>query len=161
MTDRFFIFRIFLFGESPLFRPGRLANAEEARCKGSGAPVPVCFSDLKDVLKLESGSIEVGDSGDELGDGSVRESMVEMVVVGEESVDSKVDVESLRNTGEEWWLLFGGLLRVFAILFAVTEVVLSNSLASCTLTPFPNTDMNDGKEASSGPEPVVPGILDL
>lgn len=107
LTDRFFIFRIFLFGESPLFRPGRLANAEEARCKGSGAavPVPVCLSDLKDVLKLESGSIEVGESGDELGDGSVRESMVEIVVVGEESVDSKVEVESLRNTGDEWWLL--------------------------------------------------------
>ena len=50
---------------------------------------------------------------------------------------------------------------MFAILFAVTDVVFSNSLASCTLTPFPNTDMNDGKEASSGPEPVVPGILDL
>lgn len=105
LTDKFFMFRIFLFGESPLFRPGRLANAEEARCKDSGAPVPVCLSDLKDVLKLESGSIEVGDSGDELGDGSVRESMVEIVVVGEESVDSKVEVESLRNTGEEWWLL--------------------------------------------------------
>ena len=47
------------------------------------------------------GGMEDGDSGDELGDGSVRESMVETVVVGEESVDSNVDVESLRNTGEE------------------------------------------------------------
>ena len=103
----------------------------------------------------------MGDSGEELGEGSVRESIVEMVVVGEESVDSKVDVESLRNTGKEWWLLCEGLLRVFAVLFAAMAVVLSSSLASCTPTPFPNTDMNDGKEASSGPEPVVPGILDL
>lgn len=31
-TDRFFILRIFLFGESALLRPGRLANAEEDRC---------------------------------------------------------------------------------------------------------------------------------
>ena len=36
----------------------------------------------------------MGDSGDELGDGSVRdESSVEMVVVGDESVDSHGAVE--------------------------------------------------------------------
>lgn len=45
---------------------------------------------------------EAGDSGEELGEGSVsEESMVEMVVVGEESVDSKVDAESLLTMGEE------------------------------------------------------------
>lgn len=59
------------------------------------------LSDLNEVRNLESGRVDVGDSGEELGEGSVRESMVEIVVVGEESVDSKVDVESLRKTGEE------------------------------------------------------------
>ena len=40
-------------------------------------------------LKDERGCDEVGDSGDELGEGSVSdESRVEIVVVGEESVDS-------------------------------------------------------------------------
>lgn len=50
----------------------------------------------------DSGSDEVGDSGDELGDGSVSdESIVEMVVVGDESADSNVEVESRRKMGEE------------------------------------------------------------
>ena len=49
---------------------------------------------------------------------------------------------------------------MFVTLFAVMDVVFSNSLASCRLTPFPNADMNDGKDASSGPEPVVSGILE-
>lgn len=41
---------------------------------------------------------EVGDSGEELGDGSVSDdSTVDIVVVGEESVDSNVDVESRRR----------------------------------------------------------------
>ena len=48
--------------------------------------------------KDESGIIVTGDSGDDEGEGSVseEESAVEMVVVGEESVDSEhcVDVES-------------------------------------------------------------------
>jgi hypothetical protein len=46
----------------------------------------------------ESGTIVTGDSGEDEGDGSDNdeESAVEMVVVGEESVDSEhcVDVES-------------------------------------------------------------------
>lgn len=47
--------------------------------------------------KEESGMIEIGDSGDELGDGSVNdeESAVEMVVVGEESVESEACVDVL------------------------------------------------------------------
>ena len=48
--------------------------------------------------KEESGTIVTGDSGEDEGEGSVNEdeSAVEMVVVGEESVDSEhcVDVES-------------------------------------------------------------------
>ena len=50
----------------------------------------------------DEGSIELGDSGEELGEGSVREdSMVEMVVVGDDSTDSKDDAESRRITGEK------------------------------------------------------------
>ena len=46
----------------------------------------------------EEDNNEVGDSGGELGEGSVREdSMVEMVVVGEDSTDSNVDAESRRS----------------------------------------------------------------
>lgn len=95
------MFRIFLFGESPLLSPGRLANAEDGRCISSDSPVPAFLSNLSDARRLDRGKVEFGDSGEELGEGSVRESMVEMVVVGEESADSKVEVESLRNTGEE------------------------------------------------------------
>ncbi len=56
---------------------------------------------LKD-LKDAKGSMDVADSGEELGDGSERaESMVETVVVGEESADSKVEAESLRKNWDE------------------------------------------------------------
>ena len=43
------------------------------------------------VLKGDRGSVEFGDSGEELGDGSVMdgESKVETVVVGDESVESE------------------------------------------------------------------------
>lgn len=41
------------------------------------------------AVKVDRGSDEAGDSGDELGDGSVKvESTVEIVVVGDDSVDS-------------------------------------------------------------------------
>lgn len=49
-------------------------------------------------VKEDSGNMVTGgDSGDELGDGSVRgeESAVDIVVVGEESVDSEARVEVL------------------------------------------------------------------
>jgi hypothetical protein len=47
--------------------------------------------------KDDRGIIVTGDSGDELGDGSVNEeeSAVDIVVVGEESVDSEAFVEAL------------------------------------------------------------------
>lgn len=82
--------------------------------------------------------------------------MVEMVVVGEESVDSKVDAESLLNVGEEQWWLGNGRLLMFATLFGAPA---STFVVSCVSAPFPNTDMKDGNEASSDPEPVVAGIL--
>lgn len=47
--------------------------------------------------KEDSGMMVTGDSGDELGEGSVREdeSAVDMVVVGDESVDSDAWVDVL------------------------------------------------------------------
>ena len=51
-----------------------------------------CFSEGDNVLRrrrVDRGSNESGESGDELGDGSVsEESIVEIVVVGDESADS-------------------------------------------------------------------------
>ena len=50
----------------------------------------------------EPGSIDVGDSGEELGEGSVSaESNVDTVVVGDDSTDSKVEAESRRNSWDE------------------------------------------------------------
>ena len=100
LTDKFFIFRIFLLGESDLSKPGRVGKELENWSRLSIAPgartrfVLVC-------LNVVFGDAELGDSGDELGEGSVSEdSTVEMVVVGEDSLDSKVDVESRRMTEE-------------------------------------------------------------
>lgn len=159
LTDRFFMLRIFLFGESPRLSPGRLAKAVEGRLAWSIPCIPDCFAVPNVGANLERGAADCGDSGDELGEGSVsEESMVEMVVVGEESVDSNVDAESLLNICEEQWLLGNGRLLMFATLFGA--VAPSSSVASCVSAPFPNTGMNDGNEASSDPEPVVAGILD-
>ena len=50
---------------------------------------------------------------------------------------------------------------MFATLFGVPDCAPPNSIASCgLLSPFPNTDINDGNEASSDPDPFVAGILD-
>ena len=60
--------------------------------------IELVLKDLKDAM----GSIDVADSGEELGDGSVRaESIVEIVVVGEDSMDSKTEAESLPNDCDE------------------------------------------------------------
>jgi hypothetical protein len=55
-------------------------------CAGSDS-----VEDFIMALKGDRGSVELGDSGDELGDGSVMdgESKVELVVVGDESVESE------------------------------------------------------------------------
>ena len=54
------------------------------------------------VIDLDRGAIELGDSGDELGEGSVSVvSVVDMVVVGDDSTDSNVAFESFRNKGED------------------------------------------------------------
>lgn len=58
----------------------------------------VVLRDLNDAM----GNIDVMDSGDELGDGSVSaESIVEHVVVGDDSADSNVEAESRRNNCDE------------------------------------------------------------
>ena len=104
------------------------------------------------------GDDESGVSGGERGEGSVREDpTVDMVVVGEDSVDSKVEVESRRNVGEAGWAIFKGLVDVLPC-----EVVAAASLsyASNLFGPFPNTDINEGKDARSDCELVDTGILE-
>ena len=94
-NDRFFVFRIFLFGGSVRLKLEMLGCGLDMAFPESISPP----SPVGDVVLEESygerGSIEFGDSGEELGDGSVRdESTVEMVVVGDESVDSVLKVEA-------------------------------------------------------------------
>ena len=101
---------------------------------------------------------ESGVSGGERGEGSVREdSTVDIVVVGEGSVDSKVEVESRRNVGGAGWAIFMGL---FEVLPCEVVAAASPSYASNLSGPFPNTDINEGKDASSDCELVDTGILE-
>ena len=96
-TERFFIFRIFFCGESDRSTPGSIGKEFENFSRFSIAP---CMRTelVLGCLKDDFGDAESGDSGDELGEGSVREdAVVEMVVVGEDSLDSNVEVESRRN----------------------------------------------------------------
>ncbi len=104
------------------------------------------------------GEEESGVSGGERGEGSVREdSTVDMVVVGEDSVDSKVEVESRRNVGGAGWAMFSGL---FEVLPGEVVAAASPSYASNLSGPFPNTDINEGKDARSDCELVDTGILE-
>ena len=100
LTERFFVFLIFLFGESARLRPGSVENGLAGELALSGVLVVASELVLKD-LKDDMGSIDIADSGEELGDGSVAESMVETVVVGEDSADSNVEAESLRDSCDE------------------------------------------------------------
>ena len=92
--DKFLVFLGFLFGE-----PGRsfLGDVEDGGIdKRSGESMEeACELDVKllKVLRAESGGKELGDSGEELGEGSVNEeSTVEIVVVGDDSVESVLRV---------------------------------------------------------------------
>ena len=113
------------------------------------------------VLRLLNdvrGEEESGVSGGERGEGSVREdSTVDIVVVGEDSVDSKVEVESRRSVGGAVWAMFDGLFDVLPC-----EVVAAASplYASNLSGPFPNTDINEGKDVRSDCELVDTGILE-
>ena len=146
-TDRFFILRIFLFGESARSNPGKIGNELE---KGSLRSISDGLLGIEFVLRLLNdfkGEESSGVSGGERGDGSVREdSTVDIVVVGDDSVDSKVEVESRRTVGGAGWVMFKGLLNVLPC-----EVVAaaSPSYASNLSGPFPNTDINEGKDARS------------
>lgn len=82
------------------------------------------------------------------------DSIVEMVVVGEDSVDSKVEVESRRANGFEKlenrlvWVRTGDCVATAC-----------PSLTSSLSGPSPKTDMKEGKEASSDCELVDTGII--
>lgn len=97
--------------------------------------------------------MDVGDSGDELGDGSVsEESNVEIVVVGDESVESdlKVEEEPRRGIRDKKSLLW----TKRSLLTVVVPFDAFVSVASPPFRPLmselaPNTDINDGIEASS------------
>lgn len=114
------------------------------------------------ALNDSRGSSDSGDSGGELGDGSVSEdSMVEIVVVGDDSMESlNVEAESLRSRGELYCILFWGLLTMLTVLPGDSVAVVTLSFASGLSGPFPNTDMNEGRDASSDCELVDTGILD-
>lgn len=104
------------------------------------------------------GEEESGVLGGERGEGSVREDpTVDIVVVGEDSVDSKVEVESRRNVGTPAWAMFSGL---FEVLPCEAVAAVSLSYASNLSGPFPNTDINEGKDARSDCEVVETGILE-
>jgi hypothetical protein len=86
--ERFFTLR-------ELDASGRAASgalgAAVGPCLPSSCAGPDPVEDFIMALKGDRGRVELGDSGDELGDGSVidGESKVELVVVGDESVDSE------------------------------------------------------------------------
>lgn len=113
------------------------------------------------VLKLLNdlkGEEDSGVSGGERGEGSVREdSAVDMVVVGEDSVDSKVEAESRRSMGGAGWAMFESRLEVPP---CEAVAAASPSYASSLSGPFPNTDINEGKDARSDCELVDTGILE-
>lgn len=110
LKDKFFVLRSLLPGDS-----GREDSGGVGSNFGNGASgirsSTECDrrSDIMD-LKGASGANEVGDSGEELGEGSVTEaeSSVEIVVVGDESVDSELADAILprcrKGGGSEPWL---------------------------------------------------------
>ena len=90
--------RILLLGESPRFK---VPKAGKAAVEGLGCSIPLNPFGIA-VIDLDRGAMEFGDSGDELGEGSVSVvSIVDMVVVGDDSTDSNVPTESFRNKGED------------------------------------------------------------
>lgn len=108
----------------------------------------------------DSGNCEVGDSGDELGEGSVRaESRVDMVVVGDDSADSKVEAESRRIRGDEKCELGDGRFATFTVRFDVEITKSSVPIDRCTSAPFPKTDIKDGNDASNDCELVETGMF--
>ncbi|KAL9103451.1 MAG: hypothetical protein Q9163_001514 [Psora crenata] len=117
----------------------------------SGPDTDFVFGYLNDECDLK----EVGDSGDELGEGSVREeSTVDIVVVGEDSLDSKVEVEPRRMIEDEAWL------KLFVLLSMLDDLLDGwvNAGLACRFDPFPNTEAKEGRVPNTG-ELVDTGIL--
>lgn len=87
-TCKFLVLRGLLFGESDRPNPGRLGEGLDTKLdRNKSWSIPLGVYPLDGWSAI--GKVELGDSGEELGDGSVSvESTVEMVVVGDESVDS-------------------------------------------------------------------------
>ena len=153
------MFRIFLFGESARSRPGRVGKELE-NCSLCSMLARSIVAFVFRFLNDARGDEESGDSGGERGEGSVSEdSTVEIVVVGEDSVDANVDVESRRVIGEEKWAMLLCLLYVFVVRFGVCAATASPTFRSSLSGPFPNTDINEGKDVSSDCELVETGIF--
>jgi hypothetical protein len=94
LSERPFVFRGFL--------PGELGTVVQfvSGLGGGCPPTPNSSVDGRPEgfeAKEDKGTISMGDSGDDEGDGSVTEdeSAVEMVVVGEDSLDPGADVDVL------------------------------------------------------------------
>lgn len=151
--ERFFMFRTFLPGDSGRVRPGKV------RSELGGDSIPPFSGDWpveREDRKDESVGIETADSGDELGEGSVtdEESSVEIVVVGEESVESELTVEVLSRCcgcggeGENsvWVVL---LFAMVSVLLRSFVAAVPSPLLSFISELSPNTDMNDGNEANN------------
>lgn len=160
--ERFFMFRTFLPGDSGRVRPGRVRSELGG---GSIPPFwgdwPVDLKDRKDV----GGVIETADSGDELGEGSVtdEESSVEIVVVGDESVDSEFTVEVLSRCcgcGGKQSMSDVCLFVMISVLLRSLVVAAPSSLLSFISEFSPNTDINDGNEANNACVLSCIGILD-
>ena len=147
--ERFLVLR-FLPGESPRLKPGIFGSGL------SGGSMATSRGEFELVLrdsKEPRGIVDVGDSGEELGDGSVsEESNVEMVVVGEESVESDLYVEEEPRRGiRDKKSLFWASRSLWTMVVPFDAFV---SVASTLFRPLmselaPNTDINDGIEASS------------
>lgn len=161
LTDRFFMFRNLLLGESARLNPFIFPKGLAGEFADSGVVVVAIDDVLKD-LKDVMGSNDVADSGDELGDGSVRaESMVETVVVGDDSTDSKVDAESLRNSGDEMLEFCECCLKLQPVEgpggpFNTSPV----PALSCVPMLFPTADIDEARDVSSRCGSVSAGIAD-
>ena len=111
-------------------------------------------------FKDDKGSNDVGDSGAELGEGSVsEESTVDIVVVGDDSADSKVEAESRRKIGDEKCELGEGRFATLTVLLDADIPKTSPPLCRWTSAPSPKTDMNDGKDAKRDWGLVVTGMV--
>lgn len=113
--------------------------------------------------KDDNGMIVTGDSGDELGEGSVKddESAVEIVVVGDESVDSEVCVDVLSRC---WCCVGLGLSISCGDWFAFSPnesnlLIVAATSRSSMLWSNPYTVMNVGKWLSYACGPAATGIF--